>query len=539
MADTRAIAAILMVVVGLVLFVACANVTNLLLASAAGRRREIGTRLALGAGRGRIFRQLLTESLLLGSMSSVVGLAIAMVVLPSFAVLIQVPPAFDVSPDLWVYASLGAITVLVGVLAGLAPARYGHRQELTAALKMDQPTAPLPLPRGRTRSLLIGTQAAVSAVLLVLAALLTRSLVEASALAAGYTIDPLVTFYVGNEPTSSAWTATRRDAYWNGLLEQVREIPGVAGAAFATAPPFSGTTLPPQRVHDVAVDRNEVSPGYFQTVGIPLLRGRTFTADEVRSEAPVAIVSASLARAVWGAANPVGDDLARVWGRPTAADAKLPAAYRKPRDARVVGVVADIPTRLGERHFPAVYLPISRTSVPRLVVRAHGEPGPLVRPLQDVLQSFDPRQRPVAIFAREALRRHLEGPRILAMLSLVVAAVALGLAVIGLFGVTAFVVQQRTHELSVRRALGATHAELMTMLLRDNLRPVAVGLACGVFLSLAGGRVVQSLLYGVGARDPMAVAGAVAVLLAAAGLAVFLAARRGAGANPSELLKLG
>jgi predicted permease len=536
--DAKTAAAILLIIVGLVLFVACANVTNVLLASAASRRREIGTRLAIGASRGRILRQLLTESVLLGSISSFVGLGIAMAVLPSFAALIQVPPAFDVSPDLGIYASLGAMTVVVGILAGLAPARYGQGQDLTTALKVDQAGAPLPLPKARLRSLLIATQAAVSAVLLVLAGLLARSLIETSRLAVDYDVNPFMTLNVGNPTTGSAWGSARRDAYWTGFLEQVRQIPGVASAALAVAPPFSGTTTAPQRINDRILDRNEVSPDYFHTVGISLVRGRTFTPEEVRTEAPVAIISASLAREVWGSENPLGASLDRVWGPATADDAKLPGLYRKPKDARVIGVVGNVTARLGRQPFPAVYLPISQTSVPRLVVRAQREPGPLVQPLRDVLQSFDPRLQPTAIFARDELRRQLEVPQTLAVLSLAVGLVALGLAVIGLFGVTAFVVEQRTHELSVRRALGAGHLELMTMLLRESLRPVFVGLLCGLFVSVAGGRVLQSLLYGVSPRDPVAFVGAVGVLVVAASAAVLVPARRAARINPAQLLKL-
>jgi putative ABC transport system permease protein len=205
----------------------------------------------------------------------------------------------------------------------------------------------------------------------------------------------------------------------------------------------------------------------------------------------------------------------------------------------VIGVAADVTGRLGRQPLPAVYLPISLLSVPRVVVRAQREPGPLVQPLREALQSFDPRLQPTTIFAREALRRQLEGPQILAALSLAVGVVALGLAVIGLFGVTAFMVEQRTHELSVRRALGAGPVELMTMLLRDSLKPVMVGSLCGLFVSAVGSRVLQSLLFGVSARDPLAFVGAVVVLVVAASTAVLVPARRASQMNPAQLLKLG
>jgi predicted permease len=536
---TRVIAAMLMSVVGLVLFVACANVTNVLLASAASRRREIATRLAMGAGRGRILRQLLTESLLLGSISSLLGLAVARAVLPSFAALIQMPPGLDVSPDLWIYASLGILTIVVGLLAGLAPARYGQSQDLATTLKADQASAPLPLPRPRLRSLLIATQAAVSLVLLVLASLFTRSLIEMATATTGTEVDQLMTISIGSPTSSAAWDPARRDGYWTALLHEVRETSGVAAAAIALAPPFGGTMMAPQRVDDIMLDRNEVADDYFQTVGIPILRGRAFTRDEIKSNAPVAIISASLADAVWRSENPIGSSLDRVWGPPSAGDARLAGPLRKPRNVRVIGVVGDATTRLDRPRLPTVYLPISSTSVPRLVVRTHGNPGLLVQPLRNLLESFDPRLTPTVTFAREDLRRQMEKPRVLAVLSLSVGTLAMGLAVIGLFGVTAFIVEQRTHELSVRCALGASRADLTTMLLRDSLRPVIAGLACGLFIALAGARVVQSLLSDVSARDPVAVVAAVLVLMAASSAAVLLPARRAARLNPAQLLKLG
>jgi len=537
-ASTRTIATILMVVIGLVVFVACANVTNVLLASAASRRREIGTRLAIGASRARILRQLLTESMLLGLISSAIGLFVALRILPTLAALVQVPPTFDVSPDLLVYGALGLLTVVVGILAGLAPARYGQRGDLTAALKIDQTTAPLPLPRARLRSLLIAGQAGISIFLLVVAALLTRSLIESSMLDPGYDVDRLMTIGLGQRSRGTVWTAERRDTYWNGLVEEVRGMPGVAGVALAVNPPFSGR-FPPQWLEGRQVARNDVSPEYFATVGIPLLRGRMFTRDEVRAGAPAAVISASLARAVWGSADPIGDSLEKVWGKPSAIDAKMPGPLRKPKDAYVVGVVADAITSIDDRTPLALYLPLTETSVSRLVVRVVRDPAPLVTPIRDAILSFDPSQRPITTLAREELRRQMESPRLLAMLAIVVGATALGLAIIGLFGVAAFVVEQRTHELSVRRALGASERQLIVQLLRENLTPVIVGLGVGVLASLAGTRIVQSQLHGISGRDPIAIAVAILVLMTAAAAAVLVPARRARRVNPAELLKLG
>ena len=315
-------------------------------------------------------------------------------------------------------------------------------------------------------------------------------------------------------------------------------MPGVTGVAVAVNPPFSGR-FPPQWLEGRQVARNEVSSEYFATVGIPLLRGRMFTRDEVRAGAPSAVISESLARAVWGSADPIGDSLERVWGKPSAIDAKMPGPLRKPKDAYVVGVVADAITSIDEQTSLALYLPLTEMSVSRLVVRVERDPAPLVTPIRDAILSFDPSQRPIATLARGELRRQMESPRLLAMLAIVVGATALGLAIIGLFGVAAFVVEQRTHELSVRRALGASERQLIVQLLRENLTPVIVGLGVGVLGSLAGARIVQSQLHGIIGRDPIAIAVAILLLMTAASAAVLVPARRARRVNPAELLKLG
>jgi predicted permease len=537
--DQKIAASILVMTVSLVLLIACANVTNILLANAASRRREIGTRLAIGASRARLLRQLLTESVLIGVVASAAGLGIAIAIIPTLAALSHTPEAVDVSPDAGVYVSLAIMTVAVGIFAGLAPARYAQGQDLTTTLKTDQVAAPMPLPRAGLRSILIATQAAVSAVLLVLAALLTRSLIEASTADVGYDLGPLMTIAVGDPTGGVEWTATQQRAYWEGLLGEVARIPGVASAALTVAPPFDRSFFPAQRIGARTVERNEVSPEYFTTVGIPFLQGRTFSAQEAVLEEPVAIVSASLARAVWRSRTALGKDLDDLWGTSTADERRLAPIYKKPIHARVIGVVPDITTRVGEPQRPTLYLPIARTSFPELMLRTGREPGALIPSVRERLRSFDPRLDPVVIFPGEERQRQMQRPRLLATLSLTVGLVALGLAVIGLFGVTAFVVQQRTHELSVRRALGATYGDLVTMLCRESLRPVIVGLSCGVFLSLAGGRLLQSVLHGVTGRDPIAIVSAVALLMVAATGAVILPVRRAALVNLAQLLKLG
>jgi putative ABC transport system permease protein len=213
--------------------------------------------------------------------------------------------------------------------------------------------------------------------------------------------------------------------------------------------------------------------------------------------------------------------------------------YRKPHGTPVIGVVSEVVNELRTQDAPTVYLPLAPTSVAQMVVRAWDDPRGLVRALHDAVQAADLSHRPTTAFAADGLQRELQGPTILALLATIVGATALGLAVIGLLGVTAFVVEQRRHELSVRKALGASNGHIRAMLFRDSLTPVAAGLALGILLSLLGGRVVQGVLSGVSSRDPMAILGAVVVLMSAAAAAILLPVRRASRVSPAQLLKQG
>jgi predicted lysophospholipase L1 biosynthesis ABC-type transport system permease subunit len=249
------------------------------------------------------------------------------------------------------------------------------------------------------------------------------------------------------------------------------------------------------------------------------------------------VISARLAREYWGQADPIGAGLERVWGRDTPAGSLLSGTMRKPPGTRIVGIVEDVVTDLRSFGAPTIYLPLASSSVPRLVVRTRDDPHAVARGIQTAMETIDPGIRASITYAADGLQRDLMGPRTLAALSVTVGATALGLAVIGLFGVTAFLVEQRRHEVSVRKALGASSSQLMGLLFRDSLRPVAVGLTLGVLVSLVAGQVIQGVLYGVSSRDPISIVAAVGILVAAASAAVFLPARRAARVNPAELLK--
>ena len=533
---TAAVAALIVAgIVALVVFLACANATNVLLASAAARRREIGTRLAIGASRGRIVSQLLTESVMLGAIAGALGFVLAVWFLPAFAAFVQVPPAFDVSPDPTAYVFVGLLTLASGIIVGLAPARYGRRGDLVSALKTDQVSAPLPLPRARLRTLLIGAQAAVSVVLLLCATLLVRVVVQAVTLDLGY--DPSRLAVVHGSPIGRTWDAPRRDAFWSAAMENVKGVPGVESVSLAGVTPFSAVMTPSLNGREIL--RNHTSPDYFATLGIRVIRGRIYSSDEVKNGAPVAVISARLAREFWDGSDPIGSSLERVWGPDDLDDAGSVGLVRKPRGTRIIGIVSDAVTVLRYQDAPTIYLPISETIVPVMVVRTRDQPQRSVRAMRDAVQGADPTVRSSIAFPIDGLNRELEGPRTMAVLAVIVGAMALGLAVIGIFGVTAFIVEQRAHEVSVRRALGATAAQIVMLLFRDSLKPVLAGLACGLALSIAGGSMLRAVLYGVDSRDPLAFAAAAGLLLVAAIAAVLVPARRAVRVSPAHLLKQG
>jgi predicted permease len=520
---------VVMTAVALVLLLACANVANLLLASAASREREIGVRLALGAGRLRIVRQLLTESLTVAAIGGLLGLLAAIWLLPVLTTLAQAPDTLDVAPDWRVYGFALLATLAAGIGAGLAPAKYGTRGQLLAALAGDSAQAG-ERPKGRwLRSGLVSTQATASILLLVLTALLARAAVEAHRIDLGFDADRIVSVMPGFGHAN--YDAARTAKYWNVALERVRALPGVSGAALVEHSPLGDSRRPTtwqREGRPFTVHENRTSAEYFATAGIRLVRGRAYSPDEVRDGAPVTVISESLARAVWGGADPIGQTLA--------------SATKSASQARVVGVAADtISSRLVEGPPHTIYRPLAGDDVVfgRIVVRTDGEVSAIVRPLRDVVHAIDPALSVSVQPVRGFLDRQLAQARALAALAALGGGLALALALIGIFGVTTFVVSQRMREVGIRIAIGATARDVVRLLLRDALQPVVFGLALGLLGALAGGRIIAGALYGVSPRDPVAIAAAVAVLLIAAALAVLVPARRAARIDPVAILRQG
>lgn len=512
---------IVLTVVGLVVLLACVNVANLQLASAMARRREIGVRLALGAGRARIVRQLMTESLALGLAAGVIALLLTVWLGPTLAAAVRFPVTLDMTPDARVYLFLSLISIAAGVGAGMAPARHGADGDLLTPLKGDGPRTGSGRP-GRMRARLIGVQSAASLVLLVLSALLTRATISATQVDIGFDAQSLLAIAPSFE--REHYDAAKAHAYWSMALERVRRLPNVRAASLTLYPPYGGRSAVRELQRNGVRYRthlHETTADYFSTIGVRIVRGRAYTPAEVASRARVVVISETLARDLWPGQDPVGRPLAPVEGS----------------SEIVMGVAADAFTeRLRDRSAAALYRPLRDVESARLVVRSGGAPEALVPAIRGMLQPLDPRIRlDVAVIASR-LRDEREEPRILATLAGALAILALGLAIVGIYGVTTFVTGQRTREIGVRLAVGASQADVMRLLLWDGLRPVAIGLTAGAGIALLTSRLLAGILFGVGTRDPLAFSIAIGVLLASAAAAVFIPARRAARMDPAFVL---
>jgi len=518
------VVAIVGIVIGLVLLLACANVTNLLLSGAAARQGEIGLRFALGASRGRIVRQLLTESLIVGGAGGIAGWLFSVWALPVFASAIRMPAPMDIAPDLRVYLFLSAVSLVTALFAGLAPARLGAASDLVSPLKGGLGERGDVRHRLPARSTLIGLQAASSVMLLVLAFLFIRAARQASQVDLGF--DPSHLISVPAAFGRNVIDDAGRAAYWNEASRRVRAIPGVEAAALAEYTPFGdqfGVTTRTRNGRRLVIHTNATEAGYFAVVGVHLLHGRTYTPTEVAAGANVVVISEGLARIFYGTTDPIG------------------RAFGDERGGRrVIGVVSDtISADLVSQGRAAEYVPLGSNGLEevQLLIRTALPPETMLRAIAAAMEPPSPASRPSPSLVRDRLNEELEWPRVVAAVVSALGAVALGLALMGLYGVAAVVARQRSREIGVRLAVGATMASIVRLLVTDAMRPVVIGLGCGLAIALAAGRVFAAGLYGLSAHDPMAIASAVAVLIFSASAAVIVAVRRAARVDPVSVLR--
>jgi predicted permease len=512
----------------LVLALACANVANLLLASAVTRRREVGVRLAIGATRGRIVKQMMTESLLLGLMAGGAGVLMAFWLVPIFGALVEMPPDLDLAPDGRSFLCALAIAIVSGMAAGLSPARFGGRGELVRALADGGARGGVAAIPARFRSTFVGFQAAISILLLVVAALLTRASVRAASTDPGFDIDRTVGVMF-NYPFKDF----DRTAFLARATAVVRGARGVEGVAVAETLPFG-----PLRENDrftfgeqswrAFVYRADAE--FLRTTGVRIVRGRSFTAEEAAHDAPVAIVSEDVSRGLFGVRDPIGQTMVSL---------NSTGRGGPPASVVVIGVAAEaVMTRGDAERRGSVYRPLTLqpANMPSLVVRTL-TPGATARAVEAALRPIDSRVSASTIVVGDRLAQYRDDQRRIAWLVGPVAALALLLAVLGVYGVTAFVISRRAEEMSVRMALGASAGDLVRLLLGQSLRPVGVGLLCGALAALVLAQVFAGELSGVSPRDPAAVATAVAILMVCAIAAVIVPARRATRANPADLLR--
>ncbi|MGI9107940.1 MAG: ABC transporter permease [Pyrinomonadaceae bacterium] len=529
---------VLMAVVGLVLLIACANVASMSLARAAMRRKEIAIRLALGARRGRIIRQLLTESVILFLLGGTAGLLLA-AWLNDLLLNFKPPVSFTLELDLGIDARVLCFTLLVslvtGVLFGLMPAVQASRPDVLPALKDESASGSYR--RSRLLGAFVVGQVAVSLVLLVTTGLFLRSLQNARVLDPGF--NPENVFNASFDLSIQGYQEERGRNFYGQLRERVMALPGVEAAGFARQVPLGGNRMetginvaglePPAGRPAFSTDFNVVSPGYFPTLGINLLRGRGFD-DADREGAPrVAVINETMARRYWPNEDAVGKRF-----QMGTRDAGEPL--------EIVGVVKDGKyLTLGEDPLPFFYLPFAQSYDAQMTLHMRTAPDQAANVLAGLRREVAAMDAGVPLLdvmpLTEAIGVSLLPLKLAATVAGMFGAVGLLLAAIGLFGVVSFSVARRTREIGIRMALGAQRTDVLKLVVGQGMRLAGLGLGLGLLLSIALTRLLSSLLYGIGATDAVTFIGVAALLAVVALLASYLPARRATKVDPMIALR--
>ena len=527
---------VLMGTVGLVLLIACANLANLLLARAAVREREIAVRLSLGATRARLVRQLLTECVLMSGFGAVLGVGVAYwcsAVLPKWASSGATPISLNLAPDARVLFFSTAVALLTGFLFGLAPAVQGTRVEPARALKASARGF---AGSGRGWSLkqtLVASQVALSLVLLVGAGLFLRTLRNFSELDPGFDRDHILTVWLDTH--MAGYKQEQLSALYERLIERVEAIPGVRSASLASCGlaigcgDSSDIYLPgiPHTNGETDAQERRVSHHFFDTVGIPLVEGRDFATTDNEKTLAVTIVNQTFVREFLKDKNPIG----QYFGYDTANDHRF----------QIVGVVKDARVNdIRESAPPMIYHSIAQDAidVESLDVRTFADPSPLISQVRQAVRGVDP-NLPIGGIATlaEQVSSNLAQQRLIARLTTIFGVLALGLACLGLYGVMSYTVARRTSELGIRLALGSTRWSALWVVLRESFIVIGAGILVGACLSLAGTRLVSSMLFGLSPHDPLTLAAAAMLLLLVSVASGLLPAWRAAQVDPMAALR--
>ena len=528
---------ILLGVVGLVLLIACANVANLLLSRAVTRRREIAIRTALGAGRLRIVRQLLTESMLLSLVGGVLGLALAwgLVRLLVAASPEQLPRVQEIALDLRVLLFTFGVSLLTGLLFGLAPALAATRHSLGHFLKEAGRGGAEGLAHNRLRGVLVVTEVAFSLVLLVCAGLLGRSFVRMLEVNPGFRPDHMVTMWM-NFTSANYAPKGRPTQFLEQLIPRAAALPGVEGVAISNDLPLEGddTTTglsdvegraPFPRGQQPLVGVHAVNPGYFRSMGIPQLRGREFSASDNANSTPVVIINQKLAETLWPGQDALGKHFHLMGDK----------------QSEVVGVVGNVlHNGLGESVSLESYLafPQNPWSYVGLAVRTHGDPGAVYGAVRSLVEQIDPElpvhdMRPMEQVVAETMASR----RLTLWLVGAFAALAFVLASVGIYGVMSYAVTERVHEIGVRMALGAQRRDVLRLVVGHGMRHAAIGLLLGSVAAFLAARAMTTLLFGIRPGDPLTYIGIALVLALAALVACYIPARRATSVDPMVALR--
>ena len=528
--NSRTLLLLLLGAVGLVLLIACANVGNLLFTRALSRRKEIAIRSALGAGRGRVFQQLLTEAVLLAGAGGALGLLLAYGTLTSTSTLLaaQVPRAEEISIDGRVLLFALGMSMLTGILAGTLPAVRAGRSGLNDALKEGgRSDGAIGV---RTRRVLIVGEVALSLVLLMGASVMIQSLLALRSGDTGFDPNNVLTMRVRLVETRYP-TPGQRSAFVEAALQRIRALPGVTAAGTIDDLPFSaggsaqilGLEGQGPRRDAAVVQVRQISPGYVRAMGIPVLRGR----DVADSDTDVLLISQEAAKLYWGADDPIGRR------------ARLPVLSRT-LHREVVGIVGDVKQRsLIEGTTPTVYFYTpDQYAKATFAIRTSVPPATLAQPAVAAISAIDPEQ-PVADVRTmvQVLDRELTPQRFSALLLGVFAGVALLLAAVGIYSVLSHIVRGRSREIGLRTALGAQRADVLRLVIVEGMRPALVGIAAGTSAAIASAKVMETLVFGVSASDPLTLAAVGATLAFVALMASLLPAYRALRLDPMTALR--